>query len=168
MEFHRTKNYRWVENILTHPDVYHRIGDDSLPPISEFEVYAHPGIWYVIASNPGLVGLFTLMPQNSICWELHVVMIGGVSATDKRQAAGGIIPWISRHTPCKRLTAAVPSNNKPAIAYGTHFLGMHYVGRQPKAFLKDGALQDLILLGRAVASTDSPNGLAASVHAVSR
>ena len=44
-------------------------------------------------------------------------------------------------------TAAVPACNWPAIVYGTHGIGMRYVGRQNRAFMKHGVLQDLIVLG---------------------
>lgn len=148
MNFQRTKDYAMVRQILTAPDVYEHLGDDYTPHASEFSVNAHPDIWYVIACHSGgLVGLFTLIPRNRVCFELHACMLPDACAHEKWEAARGLAPWIGERTDCRRLVAEVPRSNKPAIAFGVHGIGMRYVGTHPKAFMKYGKLQDLIILG---------------------
>ena len=70
------------------------------------------------------------------------------STTEKWDAARHFLAWLWSHTPCRRLTAAVPSFNREAQVYLTNGIGMRYVGRHEKAFLKYGSLHDLVLYGR--------------------
>ena len=152
IHFHRTEIYELVYGILTASD-YDMLGDDAMPAKPDFRVNDHPGIWYVVAGwGVDPIGLFSLFPQNAVCWDVHVAMLPWVSTHQKWAAARGLVPWLADNTECKRLTAAVPAINRKALVYGTHGLGMHYVGRQHKAFLKCGLLRDLIILGRSLGS----------------
>jgi len=149
MHFRRTRDYDQIHGILTSPGIYRSMGDDFLPPDPrEFQVNEHPLSFYVLASNDeGLVGLFSLYPQNMVCWEVHVAMLPSAKTAEKWESARELPAWLARNTRCRRLVASVPHTNRAAVIYGTHGIGMRYVGRQPKAFMKDGQLQDLILLG---------------------
>lgn len=152
--FERLRDYSLIYQILTSPTVYGAIGDDYVPadPVF-FEVNRHPDIWYVAVYDArGPFGMFTLMPQSRVCWEVHAVMLPRATVRMKWAAARELSGWLATHTECKRLTAAVPANNWPAVIYGTHGIGMRYVGRHDKAFMKGGKLQDLILLGLQIGS----------------
>jgi hypothetical protein len=154
--FYRTKKLDQVREILTHPEIYPHMGDDFTPPSSRFEVNRHDDIWYVMVRSPDfwdVMGVFTFIPQNRVCWEIHVALLPGLQARDKWAAARQIVPWLGQNTECKRLTASVPACNRPAIFYGMIGIGMELVGRHPRAFMKDGELQDLILLGTSVGGT---------------
>jgi hypothetical protein len=161
VEFARLTNFALVREVLTHPAIYPLIGDDYSPPVEEFRVNEHPEILYLaawarvqgfvsVAEGGGMIGMFTLLPQNRVCWEVHVVMLPWASKQEKWEAARCLPAWLARHTPCRRLTAAVPSFHWPALIYGTHGIGMKYVGRQEKAFMKGGQLRDLIILGLSI------------------
>lgn len=152
MEYRRTTNYGVVESILRIPEIYEHSGDDSKPALpGDFEANRHEAIWYVVAIEKGeITGLFSLFPQNSICWDLHVAMLPWTSTGAKWCAARGFMPWLRSNTECRRLTAAVPAFNRAALYYGTHGLGMKYAGRHERAFLRHGQLHDLVLLGRSV------------------
>jgi len=151
MTFHRIKDLDCVYKCLTHPSVYDSICDDFAPEPEDFIPNDHPDIWYVaINSATDFVGMYSLIPENAICWAIHVVTFPWARTRDKWNAARELAPWLVQYTNCQRLTAAVPEHNRQAIIYGTHGLGMHIVGRQEKAFLKDGVLRDLILLGRRI------------------
>jgi hypothetical protein len=151
MDFQRTKDFELVREVLTRPCIYPWIGDDYCPPVEEFRVNEHPDISYLAALGcKGMVGMFTLLPQNRVCWEVHVVMLPWASKKEKWEAARCLPAWLASHTPCRRLTAAVPASNWPALIYGTHGIGMRYVGRQQKAFMRGGQLRDLIILGLSI------------------
>jgi hypothetical protein len=157
VDFYRTRNFEQVRTIFTAPETYPSIGDDFAPDPEDFRVNDHPAISYVIVRNIDFrkVALFTLVPANRICWELHAVMIPGAKTSDKWAAARQLVPWLAKHTECRRLVASVPSCNRPAIIYGTHGIGMKVVGRQREAFLKHGKLQDLVILGLSINGHDS-------------
>lgn len=151
MEFCRIADLEVVRLVLTSPGIYPFVGDDYSPPAEEFQANDHPGIWYVgVYSRHLLIGMFTLIPQSQVCWELHAAMLPCATTRDKWEAARGLPPWLAEHTTCRRLTAAVPATNGPAMIYGTHGLGMRYVGRHARAFMKHGWLQDLVLLGLSI------------------
>jgi len=151
MELCRTHDYKTVWGVLTSPDLYPLLGDDTAPPWWRFKVNEHPDIWYVLAQSSGrLAGLFSLIPQNAICWEVHVAMYPETPRAQKWCAARMLPAWLAEHTNCRRLVAAVPAYNARAIAYGTHGIGLRYVGRHTAAFLKNGDLHDLVLLGRSI------------------
>jgi hypothetical protein len=152
VKFSRITNFEVVREVLTYPTIYPLIGDDYAPPVEEFQVNEHPEIYYLIVLNADLqkVGMFSLFPANRICWDTHVVMLPVAKAGERWAAARQLVPWLRDHTHCMYLTAAVPACHQQAIVYGTHGIGMRYVGRHPKAFMKWGKLHDLILLGRPV------------------
>jgi hypothetical protein len=148
MNFQRTTDYTLVREILTTPDVYEHMADDYTVPREAFAVNVHPEIRYVVVRDRGvIVGLFSFIPRNVHCWELHACMLPGATAREKWKAARELEPWLAERTECKRLVAEVPRTNAPAIYYGTHGIGMRYVGTHPKAFMRFGSLQDLIILG---------------------
>jgi hypothetical protein len=152
VELSRITNFALVRDVLTDPVIYPLIGDDYSPPVEEFRVNSHPDIWYVAAldRHGRAIGMFSLFPQNRVCWEVHVVMLPWASTKEKWKAARALPAWLASHSPCRRLTAAVPADNWPALIYGTHGIGMKYVGRHERAFMKGGQLQDLILLGLSI------------------
>lgn len=145
--------YDVVRRILTWPGLYPLMGDDFTGPVEEFEVNKDPRIRYVVvdggATGAWALGLFALVPQNRVCWEVHVAMLPWAKPAEKWAAARALPGWLEK-TECRRLVAAVPADNPRAIVYGTHGLGMHCVGRHPKAFMHHGALRDLVLLGRPI------------------
>lgn len=151
MDYHRTRNFDLVDRIYRQPGIYEVSGDDTLPEKpDDFKVNRDPGIWYVLAGGDDydLTGIFCLMPENAICWEVHGAMMPWVSSKEKWAAGRCFMPWLWSHTPCRRLTASVPAFNRKAMFYLIHGLGMKWAGRQSKAFLKYGKLHDLVLFGR--------------------
>lgn len=150
MDFQRTRDLDQVYKILTCPAIYQMMGDDYLPPAEEYRVPDHPDIVYLIVGGRALVGLFALFPQNRICWDLHIALLPWASKAEKRDAAHSLVPWLSAHTECKRLVANAPESNRAAIYYCVHGIGMKFIGRQERAFLRNGRLRDLIILGKDV------------------
>jgi len=152
MELDRITDMDLVRKLITHPSVYCLLTDDYSPPAEEFEVNAHPAIWYVAAMNDDmLIGMFCLFPSNAVCWDVHVIMYPWATPKEKWEAARQLSPWLAQRTICKRLTGSIPASKRQAIVYAAQGFRMHYVGRQERAFMLDGRLQDLILFGREVA-----------------
>lgn len=147
-----TTDLHLVRRILTWPEVYPLLKDDYAPPAEEFQVNDDPRIRYVLvdANSLGALGLFLLLPQNRVCFEVHAAMLPWATPKQKWAAARALPGWLAENTECRRLTAAVPAYNRQAIIYGTHGLGMKYAGRHEAAFMRHGELRDLVLLGRSI------------------
>lgn len=150
MILERTQDYPLIREILTNPDIYDDMGDDSMTSRQCYQVNTDPLIWYMLVRNPKPVGLFVLLPQGMVCREIHAALLPHAGKQDKREAARELIRWLRQFTYIKAVIASIPENNRKAIVYGTHGLGMHYVGRYKKAFRKHGKLEDLVLLGRSI------------------
>jgi hypothetical protein len=151
VELDRITDMDLVRKLITHPSVYPLLTDDYSPPAEKFQVNAHPGIWYVgVMNDEMLVGLFCLYPVNTVCWDVHVVMYPWAKSDEKWEAARRLPPWLADHTSCRRLTGWVPESRRQVIYYAAQGLQMHYVGRQEKAIMRGGRLEDLILFGRSV------------------
>lgn len=147
MTFDRTTDYRMIRSILTLPRLYPWMCDDSAPSRQEFQVNTHPGIWYVLVRNSGLiVGLFCFIPENGICWAGHVAMLPKVPPSVTHRVAREMVPWLWTNTGCRRLIASIPRYNWAAIRIA-RIMGLEQYGVNEKSFLKHGKLHDQILMG---------------------
>jgi hypothetical protein len=129
------------------------MGDDYTSPSARFEVNAHPAIWYVMgaeSSELGDVMGMCLSHRTTSVGSCTLRSLPGLKARTNGPQRGKLPPWLRENTECRRLTAAVPKCNRPAIMYRILGIGMKVVGVHPKAFMKHGELQDLVLLGRSV------------------
>jgi len=147
MNFYRTYDLELVKHIMTEPTVYPFITDDSAPAPSDFQPHDHPAIWYVLCyEGETLLGMWMLVPQNSVCWEIHTCLLPAGRGAIGRIAAQQLQKWIWANTPCRRVVTNVPAFNKLALKYAKE-AGMYEFGVNPKSFAWRGALYDQTLLG---------------------
>lgn len=147
MRFERTVDRELVRRILTHPRIWPHIADDGTPPVEQFEPPDHPAIWYVlIYDGDELLGLWALVPHNSVCWEIHTALLPTAWGARARRAAAEFKEWLWRQTPCRRLITAVPASNRLALRFA-EAAGMRAWGVNERSWLRNGHLEDLIMLG---------------------
>jgi RimJ/RimL family protein N-acetyltransferase len=133
------------EMIAGDPRVYSLSSDDAAPERTAFRPNTHPAIWYVVAADElGVIGLFVLVPQNAVTWEMHVTRAFGGRAV----AAGRLIlPWLFAELPgCRRIVAAIAGSNRVALRYA-EAIGFRRFGVNESSFLRNGQLLDQVLLG---------------------
>jgi RimJ/RimL family protein N-acetyltransferase len=92
-----------------------------------------------------LVGLLTFLPQNTVCWECHIVLL------PRRKTHGhvilrGALDWMFEHTTAQRIVGAVPGYNRLAVQVAKR-AGMTQYGTNPRSFMKHGKLEDQVLFG---------------------
>ena len=149
IDFERTANLNIVRQVLTNESIWPHIGDDFAPPIREFRPNDDPRIWYVLViAGCRLAGLFMLVPESPVCWQIHVAMLPEARGQVAHQAGREIVPWIWAHTECRRIEAKVPQSNRAAVLYGLRAMGLRKFGVSEKSFLKHGRLWDQVLMGR--------------------
>jgi RimJ/RimL family protein N-acetyltransferase len=118
--------------------------DDGAPSPGDWRPGADPRIVYVVASDAGRpVATFTLLPQNSVTYEIHVDRAFGPQAA---RAHREIFGWAFEHTPARRIVASIPADNPIAIRAARR-AGMEQYGVNLASFLRRGVLQDQILFG---------------------
>jgi hypothetical protein len=148
LRFERTFDFELVRRILTHPQLYPRMGDDYIPPVEQYQVPTDPRFWYLLAfDGDELLGLVPLYLENVVCWQLHFALLphtwGGKSHDVGRELPG----WLWANTPCRRLVAHVPAWNERVLRFLPKYMGMTQYGRNTKAFMTGGILHDLIDMG---------------------
>lgn len=145
--FRRTCDYRLIHEILTDPSIFPTIGDDFTPSIEEWNPVVDSRLWYVLAYDFDLLlGLFMFIQQSTVLYEMHVALLPEGRGKPGFDAGAGVVAWIFQGTPCRRIVGAIPAFNRPAFAYALR-IGMQTYGVNEKAFMKNGALVDLVLVG---------------------
>lgn len=154
----RSFDYDLIRAIMGNISIYRRICDDRCPPAAEFRPIESEEIWYCIVwDGNDLLGLWMLVPQNGICYEIHTCLLPHAWGARARRAAAAMAAWIWENTPCRRLITNVPANNRVAYHFALQ-AGMEVYGRNEASFLKNGKLLDQICLGMSPpwAANDAP------------
>jgi hypothetical protein len=147
IQFERTKDYEVVRRIMVHPRIYPHISDDFSPPADQYRPVENEAIWYVLAWNGrSCLGIWMLVPQNGICWEVHTALLPSAWGDTGLRAARLLPEWIWRNTPCRRIITNVPSTNRLALHFAVN-AGMTIYGINAGSYLKDGKLCDQTCLG---------------------
>ena len=147
MTFERSTDYGLLNSLLRNPKLYPFLGDDFAPALDDLEATEHPDLWYILGRDEaGILGFWVFAPQSLICWELHTVMpLNGRALAAMREllGPGG---WLWANTRCLRAVTNVPACNRIADRFGRR-AGLIPYGRNPKSYLKNGLLDDQILMG---------------------
>jgi hypothetical protein len=147
MTFERTADYSLLNGLLRNPALYPFLKDDDAVPIEEASVVEHPDLWFVLVRDEGEpLGFYYLIPKSRIVFEFHTVMRLNLRALAAMWAFLGPSGWLWKNSECVRAVTFVPEYNRIALRFGLR-AGLEVYGRNPKSFLRDGALQDQILLG---------------------
>jgi RimJ/RimL family protein N-acetyltransferase len=147
IRFARTFDFGAVRDLITHPRVWPFAGEDSGLAPGDFEANEDPRIWYVFAYDAGeFLGGFMFVPQTSVCWEVHLLLLPASWGLRSAEVARGVFAWMFEHSPCRRIVGATPACYRLAVRLAER-AGMVRYGVNPQAFLKYGILQDVILSG---------------------
>ena len=147
IEFARSRDYDLIRGILTHPRVYDKITDDCSPGRDDYRPVEHDAVWYVIARQDGeVLGLWMLVPQNGVCWEIHTALLPRAWGELALEAARQLTDWIWANTPCRRIVTNVPSTNRLALRFAIK-AGMKIYGVNFASYLKRGVLCNQVCLG---------------------
>lgn len=138
--FERTEDVEFLRSIFTHPRIWPWVSEEGQQP-DDYQPLMHPMVHYL---RHGDVGVIAFRYLNAVLYECHVAMLPGARSDNFAREA---VRWMWSHTPAEKLVANVPSANRAAIAYARR-AGFAQEGRITKAFLRNGKLHDLIVLGR--------------------
>jgi RimJ/RimL family protein N-acetyltransferase len=143
--FERTHDLCVVASVYTLPRVWPWIGDDYAPEPWTFQPNNDPRIVYLFCREKSLVGLFTFLPQNTVCWEVHIILL------PRRKTRGhvilrGALDWMFENSTAQRIVGAVPQYNRLAVQVARR-AGMKIYGLNPNSFMKNGKLENQVLFG---------------------
>lgn len=147
VKFERTFDLELIRTIATHPKIWPWISDDGAGTPEDYRPIDHPAVWYVtVVSRGELMGAWAFIPENSICWGMHTLLLPKAWGTFAHRALRDLIKWVWDNTPCQRIVGTAPVFNRLVIAFAKG-AGMEEYGMNPKSYLKRGKLYDQILLG---------------------
>lgn len=141
--FERTFDTSLIKRCITHPRVYWRVSDDFSPPVEDFEPPIRDHIWYVsVHYGRHLLGLFGLIRQSPILWELHTCLLPWAWGKTARQIFPEFLNWVWENTTCERLITSVPDCNRAALSIAPEW-GFKPWGVNEKAYKKSNLLHNL-------------------------
>jgi hypothetical protein len=140
----RTRDAKFIDAVMNHPDVYPWITDDGCPDAMSIHDYVSNDKIYFISPNEYTV--FALFPVNSVTWEIHTCILKPGRGKTAIESAQKMIEYMFTQTPCKKLISWVPEPYKHVLKYAL-MNGLKIEGCSKKSFLKYGKLQDLTLVG---------------------
>ena len=132
--------------ILTNPEIFDLISEDGAT-FNDLDVDVIKHYWLSI-SDDDLIGVVQLKPITSSCYEGHIHILKEHRKTHSKAAGDGVIAW------CKdnlkgTLYAHTPANCKNVINFLEKFEFTN-TGAIPKAWKKNGELNDLAILTRVI------------------
>ena len=147
IRFEPTRDLRLVKAIMIHDKVWPYISDDGSPAPAEFAPCDSPHVLYLLCfDGDSLLGLWMFSQVNYVTVEVHTCLLPQHGFHRSREAAKLASQWIWDNTQCQRIVTNVPKNNRIARKFA-EAAGMEQFGLNPRSFMKNGELQDQILLG---------------------
>jgi hypothetical protein len=147
IQFERTRDYDLIKSIMINPRIWPWISDDATPLPADFRPIESEAVYYILVhAQDRLLGMWMFVPQNAICWEVHTCILPGHGFDTVRYAAHAMARWIWQNTPCQRLITSIPRYNRSAYSLAVD-AGMQEWGVNEAAYLKNGRLHDLVMLG---------------------
>jgi len=136
-----------VRNILTMPHIWAAMTDDGFPPPEEFFPQDTFGSYYLGAwDDDEFLGMFILYLSNIWMADSHVAMLPNCGGRRALKAHKICLEWIWANTSFRRIITATPSCNKLGMQFA-RLAGFQRFGLNPKSWLKNGHLYDLVLSG---------------------
>ncbi len=146
-----TEDIESLKNIWSHPEIAPYIRDDLTPKMEiDFKpLVSNPLLYFLMAitESGDKAGCFFVHPWNSICFEVHTLILpefrGKVAITLGKEA----IEWGFTETLCTKIVTQVPTWNRKAYAFALR-VGFKIEGNNKSSFLWKGKLYDQYFMGK--------------------
>lgn len=147
MTFERSTDWTLIKEIVTSPWIYDGISDDGSPPRDQWNPQEYPDVWFIVVKEEDKVlGLWALRPQTSACWEVHTCLLPKAYGEKAYKAVLEFEEWVWKNTSAHRVVTDVPVYNQLALRFSLR-AGLKQFGLNPKSYMKNGKLYDVIMLG---------------------
>lgn len=146
MRLERTQDAELIRGVVTHDSIWPHVSEDCASR-EAWEPIIHDMVYELaIYDDAGFGGCFILIPESSICWQVHTCILPSHRGEKARQATRLCAEWMFSNTECQHIITKVPSYNRPAykLAIDT---GLKPIGLIECAWAKNGEFFDVHLLG---------------------
>jgi hypothetical protein len=132
---------------MTHPAIYLFMGDDSRPPVDQFQPTFGDRLMHVIVRDKGeVIGMFLLVKHSDIKWEAHTLMLPEGRGRRAIRAYQEGLDWCKANG-CKYLYGIIPEDNSGALQVAL-LGGMEKVGVMSQSICRGGKLINEIIVGK--------------------
>lgn len=132
--------------MICHPKLYRHLFDDHVGPVAEWVPVDHELVSYVgVRDGEELIGVIIVGMHSLEMWECHEAFLPSAWGRKARRAAREFAEWVWKNKSVQRVIGHIAAN-PVALAYAKA-AGMEECGRHPKAFMKNGKLEDIIIVG---------------------
>jgi hypothetical protein len=146
MTFDESKDWDLIRSIVTHPSILPHLQDDFAKD-KPWEPIDHPTVHYrLIKDGDEVIGLFIVCTVSPILWLIHQMFLPCAYGFRSKRAGREFAEWGWKNTEVQRVIGEIVESNTLALRYAKQAGWIEY-GRNPKAMMKDGRLQDIVLVG---------------------
>jgi RimJ/RimL family protein N-acetyltransferase len=132
-----------VREILAHPAIWPHIHEDGT---EEPDPLDHDGFHWLLVSDGAPAGVFLAHARGSACWEVHTCLLPRIWGAGAAGAARLLLEHLFTAVGCLKVVTNVPAYNRPALRFAKAS-GMQVEGINRASFLRNGVLEDQIMLG---------------------
>lgn len=139
----RTHDMNIVQAILDHPRIARDIREDDSP---DQQAIDHESIHWLLVTDDAPAGVFLVHPTGSHCYELHTCLLPRIWGAGATLAADLVLAHVFDVIGARKLITKVPASNRKALRYA-QAAGLQIEGVNRASFLRNGAMEDQIMLG---------------------
>jgi len=141
-----TRNFPLIQQIVTNPAIYPFVSDDG-SPAPEYWKAPECLKYCLVTDSDEVLGLWIFRYVRAALWDVHTCLLENARGKRAYEAVKMAPAWAWENLPgARRLITEVPVYNRPALIFALK-AGMEKYGVNPKSYLKDGKLHDVVLLG---------------------
>ena len=146
MKLERTHDMELVAAIMGHPSIWPHIHEDGTTGPAPVD---HELFYWLLVSDDAPAGVFLVHQRTSHCYEMHTCLlprIWGAGADKAAKLLGDHVFYVMNGA---KLVTNVPANNRRALRFAQSN-GMQIEGNNRASFMRNGRLEDQIMLGLTV------------------
>lgn len=132
-----------VAEIIGHPAIWPHIHEDGTDTPEPFD---HDGFHWLLVSDDHPAGVFLVHAVRTACFEVHTCLLPRIWGAGSADAARLLIGHVFNQLGAKKLVTNVPASNRPALRFAKAS-GLQVEGINRASYLKNGVMQDQIMLG---------------------
>ncbi len=143
----RSRDYRTIKAIATHPAVFRFVVDDMSPSPEAWQPIENDDICYLLARDAAApIGFAAFYPRTGVCYEGHLCFLPQAYGGAAYICALAMTTWMWENTPARRLCGEISDDNRQAIQF-VQRVGWDIYGVNHQSWLKDGIVHDRVAVG---------------------
>ena len=139
----RTHDMPLVAAIMGPPAIWPHIHEDGLEEPAPLDL---DGFHWLLVADDAPAGVFLAYPRGAACWEVHTCLLPRTWGGGAAHAARLLLAHLFNTIGCDKVVTNVPAYNRAALRFAKAS-GMRAEGTNTASFLRNGVLEDQIMLG---------------------